>query len=136
MNPKYRPYYPRWHRKRVPVFWWLRKRSYAAFICRELTSIFVAYSAIMLVLLVLAMDRGDAAYGQMMDFLAIPVVVVAHVIVLLIVLFHTITWLNLAPMAIVVKLGDRKVPPAAILIGHYAAWLVSTVVVVWLLLWR
>ena len=136
MNPKYRPYYPRWYRKRVPIFWWLRKRSYAAFMFRELTSIFVAYSAIMLVVLVLAMDRGDAAYGQMKEFLAIPAVIVAHVIVLLIVLFHTITFLNLAPMAIVVKLGDRKVPPAVILIGHYGAWLVSTVIVAWLLLWR
>ena len=136
MNPKYRPYYPRWHRKLVPIFWWLRNWSYAAFIARELTRVFVAYSAIMLLVLVLAMDRGQAAFAEMMDWLGTPAVVAAHVLVLCILLFHTITWLNLAPMAIVVKLGDRKVPPAAILIGHYAAWLVSTVVVAWLLLWR
>ena len=136
MNPKYRPYYPRWHRQRVPIFWWLRNWSYAAFIARELTSVFVAYSAIMLLVLVLAMDRGVAAYRQVMDFLATPVVVAAHVLVLLIVLFHTITWLNLAPLAIVVKLGDRKVPATAVLIGHYAAWVVCTGIVAWLLIWR
>ena len=136
MNPKYRPYYPRWHRQRVPIFWWLRNWSYAAFMARELTSVFVAYSAIMLLVLVLAMDRGVAVYRQVMDFLATPVVIAAHVLVLLIVLFHTITWLNLAPLAIVVKLGDRKVPATAVLIGHYAAWVVCTGIVAWLLIWR
>jgi fumarate reductase subunit C len=39
-------------------------------------------------------------------------------------------------MAIVVKLGDRKVPAAAVLIGHYAAWVACTGVVAWLLIWR
>ncbi len=136
MNPQYRAYHPRWYRKRVPIFWWLRKRSYAAFIARELTSVFVAYSAIMLVALVLAMDRGEAAYVGMMDWLATPIVVAAHILVLLVVLFHTITWLNLAPMAIVVKLGDRKLPASAVLMGHYGAWAVCTAIVAWLLIWR
>lgn len=136
MNPKYRPYYPRWYRKRIPIFWWLQKRSHAAFIGRELTAVFVAYAAIMLMVLVLAMDRGQAAFAEMIDWLGTPAVVAAHVLVLCILLFHTITWLNLAPMAIVVKLGDRKVPAAAVLIGHYAAWVACTGVVAWLLIWR
>ena len=136
MNPKYRPYSPRWYRKRVPIFWWLRRRSYAAFIGRELTSVFVVYAAAVLVALVLIMDRGEPAWVEAMSWLANPFVLTAHVVVLFIVLFHTITWLNLAPMAIVVKLGDRKVPDAAVLIGHYAAWFVCSAIVAWLLVWR
>ena len=136
MNPKYRPYYPQWYRKPVPIFWWLRKRQYAAFMGRELTSMFVAYSAIILVALVLAMDRGEAAYVEMMDWLAAPPVIAAHVIVLFIVLFHTITWLNLAPLAIVAKIGGRRVPAPAVLLGHYAAWVVCTGFVAWVLIWR
>ncbi len=136
MNPKYRPYLPQWYRKPVPIFWWLRKRPYAAFMGRELTSMFVAYSAIILVALVLAMDRGEAAYVEMMDWLAAPPVIAAHVIVLFIVLFHTITWLNLAPLAIVAKIGGRRVPATAVLLGHYAAWVVCTGFVVWVLIWR
>ena len=136
MNPKYRPYYPRWYRKRVPIFWWLRKRSYAVFIGRELTSMFVVYSAAVLVTLVLIMDRGETAWVAAMNWLAHPIVVTAHVLVLFMVLFHTITWLNLAPLAIVVKMGDRKVPAAAVLIGHYAAWFACSAIVAWLLIWR
>ena len=136
MNPQYRPYYPRWYRKRVPIFWWLRRRSYAAFIARELTSVFVVYSAAVIVQLVLIMDRGEPAWEAALNWLAHQLVITAHVLVLFIVLFHAITFLNLAPLAIVVKLGDRKVPPSAVLIGHYAAWFACSVIVAWLLLWR
>lgn len=136
MNPKYRPYYPRWYRKRVPIFWWLRKRSYALFIARELTSVFVVYSVAVIVALVLIMNQGELAWVKAMNWLANPIVITVHVLVLFIILFHTITWLNLAPMAIVVKLGDRKVPPAAVLIGHYGAWFACSAMVAWLLIWR
>lgn len=136
MNPEYRPYHPKWYRSKVPIFWWLHKRSYTAFIGRELTSVFVAYSAILLVVLVLALDRGEGAYLEVMDWLSRPAVLAAHVLVLFVVLFHTITWLNLAPMAIVAKIGGRRVPASAVLLGHYAAWVVCTGFVAWVLIWR
>ena len=136
MNPEYRRYHPKWYRPRVPIFWWLEQRAYVAFIGRELTSVFVAYSAVLLVVLVLALDRGEAAYMEVMDWLSRPAVLSAHVLVLLMVLFHAITWINLAPMAIVAKIGGRRVPASAVLLGHYAAWVVCTAFVAWVLIWR
>ena len=136
MKSQYRPYYPRWYRKRVPIFWWLHRRSSALFIAREMTSVFVVYAAAVVVALVLIMDRGEPAWVAAMNWLANPFVLIAHVLVLFIVLFHAITWLNLAPMAIVVKLGDRKLPASAVLIGHYAAWFACSAIVAWLLIWR
>ena len=79
---------------------------------------------------------GEAAYLSLVEWLSRPTVVVVHVGVLLGVLFHTITWLNLAPMAIVAKVGGRRVPNVAVLLGHYAAWVVCSAVVVWALIWR
>ena len=61
MNPEYRPYHPKWYRHRVPIFWWLGQWAYLKFIARELTSILVGYSAVMLLVLVVAVDRGEAA---------------------------------------------------------------------------
>ena len=136
MNPEYRPYHPKSYRPRVPIFWWLRQWAYLKFIARELTCVLVAYSAVILLVLVVVVDQGQAAYLEFVDWLSRPSVVAFHVAVLLGALFHTVTWLNLAPMAIVVKLGDRKVPPTAVLIGHYGAWFACSVVVAWLLLWR
>ena len=136
MNPEHRLHHPKWYRPRIPIFWWMKQRSYVTFIGRELTSVFVAYSAVMLIVLVLALDRGEAAYLQLMGWLARPAVLGAHVLVLLMVLFHTITWLNLAPMALDVKVGGTRVPPTAVLLAHYAAWLVCSGLVAWVLIWR
>jgi fumarate reductase subunit C len=50
------------------------------------------------------------------------------------VLFHTITWFNLAPRAMVVRVRGRRVPDLLIAGSNYAAWLVVSVAVAWLIL--
>ena len=129
-NPGYEPYHPKWHRKRVPIFWWLERISYTKFITRELTSLAVGYAAVLLVVQVWVMSRGPEAYERFLAVLASPAVVAFHVLAFLFILFHSVTWLNLAPQALVVRLGGRRVPDRVVLAGHYVAWLVATAVVV------
>jgi fumarate reductase subunit C len=106
------------------------------FIAREMTSVLVTYSMLMLLALVVAVDRGQASFAAFLDWLSHPVMVVVNVAVLLGVLFHTITWLNLAPMALVPKIGGRRVPPRLVLLGHYGAWVACTAIVAWALVAR
>jgi len=63
-----------------------------------------------------------------------PVVAGLHGALLLALLFHTLTWLHLAPRAMVVRLGGRRVPDTVVLAGHYAAWLGASAFVAWALL--
>ena len=132
-NPKYELYHPKWYRERYPIFWWLERFAYGKFIVRELTSVAVGYAAILLILQVWFLSRGEQAYEQFVSFLRSPAVLVFHAIVLLFLLFHTVTWLNLAPKALVLRVGRKRVPDTAVLAGHYAAWLGATALLVWLL---
>ena len=50
------------------------------------------------------------------------------------VLFHAITWFNLTPKAMVVRLGGKRVPDWVILGSNYAAWLVLSALVAFVLL--
>ena len=131
-NPKYELYHPKWYRERFPIFWWLERFAYAKFITRELTSVAVGYATILLVLQVWFLSRGEQAYERFLSFLQAPAVLVFHGVVLLFLLFHTVTWLNLAPKALVLRLGGKRLPDAAVLAGHYAAWLGATALLVWL----
>lgn len=124
------------HRPRMPIFWWLGRLSYTRFITRELTSLGVAYAAVLLVVQAVAVGRGEAAYQAFVAWLHDPWVVVLHSVVLLVLLFHTVTWLNLAPKALVLRLRGRRVPDAVIVTAHYAAWAAISVLVFWLLLGR
>jgi len=130
---RHRRFHPRWFRKRTPIFWWLEKGSSVHFIVRELTSLGVAYSAVLLVVTVAAVRSGEAAYGRLSGWLASPWAIGWHALLLATLLYHSFTWLHLAPKAMLVKLGGKKVPGSAILAGHYAAWIAGSALVVWLL---
>ncbi len=135
-NPKYELYHPKWYRRRYPIFWWLERIAYTKFITRELTSLAVGYAAILLMLQVWCLSRGPGAYDRFQGLLQSTPVLIFHGVVLLALLFHSITWFNLAPKALVLRLGRRRVPDAAVLLGHYAAWLTATALVVWYLVGR
>jgi succinate dehydrogenase subunit C len=133
MNPRYRRHHPKWHREREPIFWWLRRGSYMRFIARELTSLAVGYSALLLVVQIFCLRAGETAWATFSRYLSSPWALGFHLLVVAALLFHTITWLALAPKAIVLRLGGRRLPDAAIVAGHYAAWVVASALVVWVL---
>ena len=131
-----RPYHPKWYRRRVSVWWWLENRSYATFVLRELTSVFVAFFALVLLAGVRAVASGPKGYARFLARLETRPFLVLHVVALAFVLFHSITWFGLAPKAMVVRLGGKRVPDAAIAGANYAAWAVLSAGVAWLLLRR
>ena len=131
-NLKYELYRPKWYRKRYPIFWWLEKFAYGKFITRELTSLAVGYVAVLLTIQIWVLSKGQATYERFLDFIQSTPVMVLHGVVLVFLLFHSITWFNLAPKALVLRLGRRRIPSAIVLAGHYAAWVFATVLVIWL----
>ena len=136
LNPDYQLYHPKWYRMRLPIFWWLGKFSYTKFIIRELTSLAVGYAAIMIVIQVWALSRGREAYEDFVGWLQSPVGLILNTLVVLALLFHTITWLNLAPKALIVRVGRRHVPEDVVLVAHYLAWFAASALVIWYLLGR
>ena len=56
----YTEYHPRWYRKQPSTLWWLRRRSYLLFILRELSSVFVAWSVVFLLLAVEELGETSA----------------------------------------------------------------------------
>jgi len=133
---RYTLYHPRWYRRRVSVWWWLQNRAYAGFVLRESTSVFVAFFALVLLWEVRALAQGPEPFARFQARLGSPLFVVLHAVAFLFVLLHAITWFNLAPSAMVVRLGGKRVPDWVIVAGNYAAWVVLSVAVAALLLRR
>jgi fumarate reductase subunit C len=116
----------------VPVLWWTRKLSYFVFVMRELSSLFIAWLVLYLLLFVRAVGRGDAAYAEFLDWATSPWLVVLNTVAFAFLVLHTITWFSLTPQAMVIDLGGRRVPPAVIIGAQYAALAVVSVLVYWL----
>nr|WP_239655184.1 fumarate reductase subunit C [Mycobacterium riyadhense] len=118
----------------MPRLWWLKRRSYLSFMLREISCVAVAWCVVYVLLLVNAVGAGRDSYLRFLDFSANPLVVSLNVVALIFLLLHAVTWFALAPRAIVVHIRGNRVAAPAILAGHYAAWLVVSVVVAWVVM--
>ena len=116
----YTDFHPRWYRRRVSTWWWLGRWSYLKFILREISSVFVAWFIVELLMYIDALSQQQT-YWEFQAFLQNPIVVTLNIISLFFVVFHAVTWFNLAPAAMVVRLGGKKVPGVLIAGSNYVA---------------
>jgi fumarate reductase subunit C len=130
----YTEFHPRWYRERVSVYWWLGQRQYLKFILRELSSVFVAIFVIFTLLQLRALLGGPEAYARFEHWLQRPAVVALSLISFFFVLLHTITWFNLAPRAMAVRVRGKRLPDLLIAAPNYVLWLVISVAVAWVIL--
>ncbi|MGH2399044.1 MAG: fumarate reductase subunit C [bacterium] len=122
------------YRRPVPLLWWLGTPAYVRFAIRELTCVFIAAYVILLLILIVRIAAGPAAYEAYLRWLQSPALVAFHVVALAAAVYHTLTWLRLAPLAVVVRVRGRRVPPSAIIGGNVAAWIAISVVLGWIIL--
>jgi fumarate reductase subunit C len=122
----------RLYKPRIPVLWWLRRRSYAAFVLRELSSVSVGWFVVFLLLMVRAAAGGPAEYQRFLDWAASPWLIAVNVVALAFVLYHAVTFVNLTPQAIVVKARGRRVPPRMLAGSIYLVWIVVSAFLAWL----
>jgi fumarate reductase subunit C len=120
------------YRRPVPTWWWVRKRTYFVFVMRELSSIFVAWLVVYLLMFLWAVGRGEDAYTQFLDWAGSPWVVALNVVALLFLALHVVTWFNLTPQAMVVRMGSRRVPAAQVIASQYVGLAVVSAFVFWL----
>ncbi len=122
------------HSRRVPIFWWMHRWVDIRFITRELTSGFVAGYAIALLFYVRSVAKGPEAFTRLSEKLTSPLWIALHTFALVALVYHSITWFNLAPKAMVIKAGENRIPNAVIVLMNYAGWAAISVGIVWLVL--
>lgn len=124
---------PKMYKRNMPILWWTQRNSHLRFVLRELTSLAVAYFAVVLMLLIRSVSQGEAAYQRLIDSLSSPAIMILSVIALVGLVFHSITWFNLAPSAMVIKVGKHRVPGVMIALSNYIGWIIISGALVWIL---
>ena len=122
------------YRRPMPFGWWLENGAYFRFIARELTCIFVGLFTVLTLELVQAVGRGPAPYAAFMARLDGSAYIAFSLLAFAAVLYHAVTWFNLVPTTVVVRLGGERVPDGLIAAAHFAAWAVASLVVAFIVL--
>jgi fumarate reductase subunit C len=132
--PIYTLYHPKWYRKRVSTWWWTERWRSFKFILRELSSLAVIYFAGLLLWLLWSLGQGVESYNDFLAWMKEPWMIASNVIALVFVLYHSITWFNLAPKAMPLRMGGRRLPEWMIATPNYIVWITISAVIVWLIL--
>jgi fumarate reductase subunit C len=111
--------------------WWFERGAYFRVLLRELTALPIALYLVLAIGLCRAILRDDIAYASYLSYLASPSVLAFHALALAASLLHTITWFNLTPKALALRVGEERLPPAGVAGAHYLVWLVMTGAVLW-----
>ena len=110
--------------REVPRFsWWLKKQAYKGYMMREATCIAIALYCGLLVVGIIRLAEGEAAYTAYLEAMRSPPGLAVQIVIGLFALYHTVTWFKLAPKGIPpLRIGSERVTPQAIVAAHYVGW--------------
>ena len=119
----------------MPATWWLHNHHLVLFMIRELTSVFAAGYAALLLVIAYKATQGASAFHEFFDgVLKQPLMIALQLVAFVFVVYHSVTWFNLTPKILVVWRGEEKISPALIAGANYALWLIVSIVIAFLAL--
>jgi fumarate reductase subunit C len=99
---------------------------------REISAVFIGIYVVVLIVGLLQLSRGEAAYNEFLATAQGQAGLIFAVFAMLFAIYHTYTWFQVTPKAMPLMLGGRRIPGAFIIAAHWFGFiLVSTAL--WLL---
>lgn len=88
--------------------WWRRDPFFVRYMAREATAIFVVIYTLILLVGVIRLAQGEAAFAGWLDALRSPGAIAFHAFLLVVFLYHTWSWFRIMP---------KTLPPLSVA-GH------------------
>ncbi|MBB1273413.1 MULTISPECIES: fumarate reductase [Psychromonas] len=107
--------------------WWLKNAFYSKYMIREGSSILITLYSLILAWGVFRLSQGEEAFNAWLSALQHPISIIFHLLVLLIALYHTITWFSLAPKAVDLYIKGKPLDAKFIVAGHYISFIIVTI---------
>ena len=115
--------------RKVERNWWLQHPRYVVYMIRELTSLYVGLYCALLVVGLVRLAQGRAAWDAFVAAVSSPLGVIFQLVCLSFAIYHSVTWFALTPKAMPLTIKGEPVPGIAIVGAHYAAWAAVSIVV-------
>ena len=113
--------------------WYMRNGRYKVYVLRELSSFLVAFYTFLTICGLAALADSAERWAGFLEWQQSTAMVVFHGFALLyFMFFQTFPWFKLAPKAMPIQMGEKKLPDSYIIVGHYVAWLAVTCIIFWL----
>ena len=115
--------------------WWKKNPFFVEYVIHESTALFVLAYAVTLLVGLVRLGQGEAAWNGYLAALQSPLALVFHLALLVAIAYHTYTWFKIMPITLPpIRVGGEKLSPCAIITGGLTAAVVAglgLIVLVW-----
>lgn len=112
--------------------WYLRNGRYRIYALREVTCLLVGFYSFLTIFALRALWQGADQWDAFLAGQQSTGMVVFHAIALVyFTVYQTFGWFQLAPKAMPLMIGEKKVAASTIVIGHYILWALLSLFVFW-----
>ena len=103
--------------------WWKKDPWYVEYMVHEGTALFVAAYALTLLVGLVRLGQGEAAWNGWLAAMQSPLSIICHLVLLVAVAYHALTWFKLFPLTMppIVVNGKRVEPNVVVGTGWTAA---------------
>lgn len=115
--------------------WWTKNPYYVRYMLREGTSVLVAIYSVLFTFGLAALAKNEAAWQSWLSLMRNPIIVIFHILVLIAALYHMKTWFHLAPKAVHLQIGAKKVEDKPLVNSLFVAFVIFTIAVIALAIW-
>lgn len=112
--------------------WYLAKSHDRLHMAQEVTSIFIAIYALILLWGLKSLAAGPEAWQGFLDTLGSPLSMLFHWVMFLVAMFHSISWFNVTHKAMPIQMGEEFLPGGIIVGGHYVVWILFSIIVIFM----
>jgi fumarate reductase subunit C len=111
------------------IGWYFKHPRYLRYMSREVTCIFIGAFALLMVCALERLSQGQAAYEAFLAAITGPWSILGLLLVLVFAVHNATSWFNVTPKALPVQIGEEFLAGKYIVGGHYAVWLVASLLV-------
>ena len=116
--------------------WWKKNPFYVEYMIHEGTALFVAAYAITLLVGLVRLGQGEAAWNGWLEAMKSPLSLVCHVVILVAVAYHAFTWFKLFPLTMPpIMVNGKRLEPGVVVGSGWTAAVVASLALLGLV-WR
>ena len=95
--------------------WWKKNPYFIEYMIHEGTALFVAAYALVLLVGLVRLSQGEVAWNGWLEALKSPVSLVFHLLILVMVAYHSYTWFKIMPRTLpLIMLAGKRLSDSAI----------------------
>lgn len=116
--------------------WWRRDPFFLRYMAREATGVAVLVYAVILMLGLVRLQQGEAAWNGWLDALQTPWSMALHLVLLVAMIKHAKSWFEIMPKTMpIMFVGDRRVPAKTITRTGWAVTVIASALLFALAWW-